>query len=93
VISRSEVRLFTKPIPHTAISCARCAASGFHGDGRFHAGSGHSLVAGMLVNLSATDPLIFTAASLFHVLVALVASYLPTRRASKVDPIVALRHQ
>ena len=50
------------------------------------------LVTGLLVNVSATDPLIFTAASLFLVFVALLASYLPARRASKIDPIVALRH-
>ncbi len=51
------------------------------------------LVSSILVNVSATDPLIFAAAAFFLVLVALLASYLPARRASKVDPIVALRHQ
>jgi predicted permease len=51
------------------------------------------LLSGLLVGVSATDPLIFTAAGLFILLVALLASYLPARRASKVDPIVALRHQ
>lgn len=50
------------------------------------------LVAGMLENVSATDPLIFAAASLFLSLVALPSSYFPARRATKVDPIIALRH-
>ena len=50
------------------------------------------LVAGMLANVSATDPLIFAAASLFLGLVALPSSYFPARRATKVDPIIALRH-
>ena len=54
---------------------------------------GVRLVAGMLANVSATDPLIFVATSLFIVCVALLAAYLPARRASKVDPIVALRHR
>jgi putative ABC transport system permease protein len=51
------------------------------------------LLSGLLVGVSATDPLIFTSAAAFVLLVALAASYLPARRASKVDPITALRHQ
>ena len=49
------------------------------------------LMAGMLFEVSATDPWTFVAVSMLLVLVGLVASYLPARRASRVNPIDALK--
>jgi len=47
----------------------------------------------LLFGVSATDPLTFAALSLFLVLVAVVASYLPARSAARTDPMVALRSE
>jgi putative ABC transport system permease protein len=48
-------------------------------------------LAGMLFGLTPLDPATFVAVSALFALIAAVASYLPARRATKVDPIVALR--
>jgi predicted permease len=59
--------------------------------GVFLAASGASMMASLLYGVRPHDPAVFLAVPLLLQAVALLASYIPARRATKVDPILALR--
>jgi len=47
----------------------------------------------LLFNVQPTDPGVYAAVSLVLIVVALLASYLPARRAARIDPLIALREE
>jgi predicted permease len=55
--------------------------------------AGNRLVASLLYELSGTDPVTIVGATGFLALIAVLAGYLPARRASRMDPLQALRYE
>jgi putative ABC transport system permease protein len=51
------------------------------------------VMTGLFFNVKATDSVTFVSATLLLVIVALIACYIPARRATKVDPLIALKHE
>ncbi len=67
-----------------------------HGDSVIRAGIAGALalrkfVAALLYGISATDPLTFAGIALLLMVVALLVCWIPARRATKIDPMMALR--
>jgi ABC-type antimicrobial peptide transport system permease subunit len=50
-------------------------------------------LSGLLLGVSATDPVVFGMVSMVLAMAAGLSSYIPARRASRVDPLIALKYE
>ena len=51
------------------------------------------LIAGFLYGVKGSDPSVLLASALFLAIVGMIAGYVPARRAARIDPMTALRHE
>jgi ABC-type antimicrobial peptide transport system permease subunit len=47
----------------------------------------------MLFHVQPNDPVVYSAVALMLAIVALLAGYIPARRASRIDPLIAIRQE
>ena len=52
-----------------------------------------AVLAGVLFELSPTDPLVFSSSAVAILLIASLAAYAPARRASRIDPVAAIKYE
>lgn len=81
----------------TRCSCGRCQGARLLGIGLLVGFAGALAVArvmrSMLFEVNATDPLTYIGVSLLLAAAAIVAGWIPARRAARVDPIITLRSE
>jgi predicted permease len=87
-LGAQRVQVLALVLRHGLILTATGIAVGLAG-----AAAGARLLQGMLFGITPLDPQTFVAVSLLFGLVAMVASYLPARRATRVEPSLALRSE